>query len=273
MRALIAARAGGDARSALTILEVAAQTAGGAAVTEAQVEDAARKRPLLYDKGGDAHYDFTSAFIKSMRGSDPDATVYYLAAMLEGGEDPRFIARRMVVLASEDIGNADPQALLVATAAAHAVEYVGLPEARLNLSQAAIYLALAPKSNASYVAIKEATQDVREGGNVRPPKELRDAHYPGAKKLGHGAGYIYPHDDPAGFEVDYLPDELKSDTGVSPRYYRPRDPFEGLDLAAVADFLEGEGENAAAAKLRRCGARHSTTRVASPRPPSTESGG
>ena len=126
-------------------------------MTEAHVEDAARKRPLLYDKGGDAHYDFTSAFIKSMRGSDPDAAVYYLAAMLEGGEDPRFIARRMIVLASEDIGNADPQALVVAVAAAQAVEYVGLPEARLNLSQAAIYLALAPKSNASYVAIKEAT--------------------------------------------------------------------------------------------------------------------
>ena len=125
------------------------------------------------------------------------------------------------------------------------------------------YLALAPKSNASYVAIKEATQDVREGGNVRPPKELRDAHYPGAKKLGHGAGYIYPHDDPAGFEVDYLPDELKSDTGVSPRYYRPRDPFEGLDLAPVADFLEGEGEHEAAAKLRRRGAS------AEARPPAT----
>lgn len=216
VRTLIAARAGGDARSALTILEVAAQTAGGGTVTEEHVEDAARKRPLLYDKGGDAHYDFISAFIKSMRGSDPDATVYYLAAMLEGGEDPRFIARRMIVLASEDIGNADPQALLVATAAAHAVEYVGLPEARLNLSQAALYLALAPKSNASYVAIKEATQDVREGGNVRPPKELRDASYPGAKKLGHGTGYIYPHDDPAGFEVDYLPDELKGK-----KYYRP----------------------------------------------------
>jgi putative ATPase len=216
IRALIAARAGGDARSALTILEVAAQTAGGDPVAESHVEDAARKRPLLYDKGGDAHYDFISAFIKSMRGSDPDAAVYYLAAMLEGGEDPRFIARRMVVLASEDIGNADPQALLVATAAAHAVEYVGLPEARLNLSQAAIYLALAPKSNASYVALKEATRDVREGGNARPPKELRDASYPGARKLGHGAGYVYPHDDPAGFEVDYLPDELKGT-----KYYRP----------------------------------------------------
>jgi putative ATPase len=216
VRSLIATRAGGDARSALTILEVAAQTAAGGAVTEAHVEDAARKRPLLYDKGGDAHYDFVSAFIKSMRGSDPDAAVYYLAAMLEGGEDPRFIARRMVVLASEDIGNADPQALLVATAAAHAVEYVGLPEARLNLSQAAIYLALAPKSNASYVALKESTRDVREGGNVRPPKELRDAHYPGAKKLGHGQGYVYPHDDPAGFDVDHLPDELKGK-----KYYRP----------------------------------------------------
>jgi putative ATPase len=216
VRALIARRAGGDARSALTILEVATQTAGQGEVTEAHVEDAARKRPLLYDKGGDAHYDFISAFIKSMRGSDPDAAVYYLAAMLEGGEDPRYVARRMVVLASEDIGNADPRALLVATAAAHAVEYVGLPEARLNLAQAAIYLARAPKSNASYVALKEATRDVREGGNVRPPKELRDAHYPGAKKLGHGAGYIYPHDDPAGFEVDHLPEELKGRT-----YYRP----------------------------------------------------
>jgi putative ATPase len=216
VRALIARHAGGDARSALTILEVATQTAGQGEVTEAHVEDAARKRPLLYDKGGDAHYDFISAFIKSMRGSDPDAAVYYLAAMLEGGEDPRYVARRMVVLASEDIGNADPRALLVATAAAHAVEYVGLPEARLNLAQAAIYLARAPKSNASYVALKEATRDVREGGNVRPPKELRDAHYPGAKKLGHGAGYIYPHDDPAGFEVDHLPEELKGRT-----YYRP----------------------------------------------------
>jgi putative ATPase len=216
VRDFIAIRAGGDARSALTILEVAAQTAAGNELAEAHVEDAARKRPLLYDKGGDAHYDFISAFIKSMRGSDPDATVYYLAAMLEGGEDPRFIARRMVVLASEDIGNADPQALLVATAAAHAVEYVGLPEARLNLSQAAIYLALAPKSNASYVAIKEAAKDVRESGNVRPPKALRDASYPGAKKLGHGEGYVYPHDDPAGFDVDYLPDELKGR-----KYYRP----------------------------------------------------
>jgi putative ATPase len=216
LRELIARRAGGDARNALTILEVAAQTAQGGTITKAHVEDAARKRPLIYDKGGDAHYDFVSAFIKSMRGSDPDAAVYYLAAMLEGGEDPRFIARRMVVLASEDVGNADPQALVVAVAAAHAVEHVGLPEVRLNLAQAAIYLALAPKSNASYVAIKEATADVRERGNLHPPDALRDAHYPGAKKLGRGQGYVYPHDDPAGFEVDHLPDELKGK-----KYYRP----------------------------------------------------
>jgi putative ATPase len=215
---LIARRSGGDARNALNILELAAQTAGaeGNTVAAAHVEDASRKRPLVYDKGGDAHYDFTSAFIKSMRGSDPDASVYYLAAMLEGGEDARFIARRMVVLASEDIGNADPRALLVAVAAAQAVEHVGLPEARLNLAQAAIYLARAPKSNASYVALTEAAADVREHGQVRPPDSLRDAHYPGAKKLGRGAGYVYPHNDPRGFEVDYLPEELRGRT-----YYRP----------------------------------------------------
>ncbi|HLY94969.1 MAG TPA: replication-associated recombination protein A [Gaiellaceae bacterium] len=211
---LIAQRAGGDARSALNIVELASETAQGA-ITEQNVEDAARKRPVVYDKASDAHYDFTSAFIKSMRGSDPDAAVYYLAAMLEGGEDARFIARRMIVLASEDIGNADPRALLVAVAAAQAVEHVGLPEARLNLSQAAIYLARAPKSNASYVAINEATADVREQGTVRPPKSLRDASWYG-KQLGHGQGYVYPHDDPAGFEVDHLPDELKGR-----EYYRP----------------------------------------------------
>src|SRR5215208_1515658 len=214
---LIVRRAGGDARHALSILELAAQTADaeGAAIGEAHVEDAARKRPLVYDKGGDAHYDFISAFIKSMRGSDPDASVYYLAAMLEAGEDARFIARRMIVLASEDIGNADPRALLVAVAAAQAVEHVGLPEARLNLSQAAIYLARAPKSNASYQALKRATKDVQERGNIRPPKSLRDASWYG-RQLGHGKGYVYPHSDPEGFEVDYLPDELKGTT-----YYEP----------------------------------------------------
>ena len=217
--ARIAERAGGDARTALNILELSAQTAEaeGTAITEQQVEDASRKRPLVYDRAGDAHYDFISAFIKSMRGSDPDASVYYLAAMLESGEDARFIARRMIVLASEDIGNADPRALLVAVAAAQAVEHVGLPEARLNLAQAAIYLARAPKSNASYKALGAATRDVREGGNLKPPKALQSAGHPLAKKkLGKGQGYIYPHDDPAGFEVDYLPDELKGTT-----YYKP----------------------------------------------------
>ncbi|MGB2875459.1 MAG: replication-associated recombination protein A [Gaiellaceae bacterium] len=216
---LIARRAGGDARNALNILELAVQTsaAEGIPLADDHVEDAARKRPLVYDKGDDAHYDFISAFIKSMRGSDPDASVYYLAAMLESGEDPRYIARRMIVLASEDVGNADPRALLVAVAAAQAVEHVGLPEARLNLAQAAIYLAQAPKSNASYVALKEATADVKEHGQVRPPDALRDANYPGARKLGRGAGYIYPHDDPKGFEQEHLPDALRGR-----RYYRPR---------------------------------------------------
>jgi putative ATPase len=223
---LIARRAGGDARNALNILELAFHTARaeGQPLADEHVEDAARKRPLVYDKGGDAHYDFASAFIKSMRASDPDASVYYLAAMLAGGEDPRFVARRMVILASEDIGNADPRALLVAVAAAHAVEHVGLPEVQLTLAQAAIYLARAPKSNASYVALKEATRDVREHGNVLPPDALRDAHYPGAKKLGRGAGYVYPHDDPAGFDFDHLPDELKDRT-----YYRPSGSGEETD--------------------------------------------
>jgi putative ATPase len=214
---LIAARAGGDARSAHNILELAWQTAeaAGEPLSEAHVEDAARKRPLVYDKNADAHYDFISAFIKSMRGSDPDASVYYLAAMLESGEDARYIARRMIVLASEDIGNADPRALLVAVAAAQAVEHVGLPEARLNLAQAAIYLARAPKSNASYTALKRATADVQEKGNIRPPKALADGSWYG-RQLGKGEGYIYPHSDPAGFDVDYLPEELKGTT-----YYEP----------------------------------------------------
>ena len=213
----IAARAGGDARSAHNILELAWQTAQAAAepLAEAHVEDASRKRPLVYDKTADAHYDFISAFIKSMRGSDPQASVYYLAAMLESGEDARFIARRMIVLASEDIGNADPRALLVAVAAAQAVEHVGLPEARLNLAQAAIYLARAPKSNASYMAIKRATGDVQEKGNIRPPKALADGSWYG-RQLGKGEGYIYPHSNPAGFDVDYLPDELKGT-----KYYEP----------------------------------------------------
>ena len=204
-------------RSRSSSCAVATADAEGVALTEEHVIDASRKRPLLYDRKGDQHYDFASAFIKSMRGGDPDATVYYLAAMLEAGEDPRFIARRMVILASEDVGNADPNALVVAVAAAQALEHVGLPEAQLNLSQAAIYLARAPKSNASAVAIWEARKDVREHGNARPPAMLRSTgHKAAATARGHGEGYAYPHDDPSGFEVSYLPEELRGR-----RYYRP----------------------------------------------------
>ena len=207
----IASRAGGDARTALSVLELAWQTAqaDGSPLQEGHIDDAARKRPLIYDKAADRHYDFASAFIKSMRGSDPDAAVYYLVAMLEAGEDPRFVARRMIIFASEDVGNADSQALTVAVAAAHALEHVGLPEARLNLAHAALYLALAPKSNAVLRALSAAGKDVRERGNLRPPKFLRDAHYRGAAKLGHGEGYAYPHDDPRGIGVDHLPDEVR----------------------------------------------------------------
>jgi putative ATPase len=209
--ALIAQRAGGDARNALNILELASQTARAEKkpIESGQVEDAARKHPLVYDRSGDAHYGFASAFIKSMRGSDPDAALYYLAAMLEAGEDPRFMARRMVIFASEDVGLADPRALSVAVAVADAVEYVGLPEVQLNLAEAAVYLALAPKSNAVKEAISAARQDVREHGNVSPPKMLRGTGYGGAKVRGHGEGYIYPHSDPRGFELDYLPEELR----------------------------------------------------------------
>ncbi len=216
--ALVARKAGGDARAALNTLELAWSTAAaeGKPLAERHVEDAARKRPFVYDKGGDAHYDFISAFIKSIRGSDPDAALYYLAAMLESGEDPRYVARRLIVHASEDIGLADSRALLVANAAAHAVEHVGLPEARLNLAHATIYLATAPKSRAVIDALGAATRDVREHGTLRPPDALRDAHYRGARKLGRGEGYVMPTDDPAAYELDHLPDELKGRT-----YYRP----------------------------------------------------
>jgi putative ATPase len=216
--ASIAGRAGGDARAALNTLELAWQTAEaeGVALEERHVEDAARRRQVVYDKGGDAHYDFISAFIKAIRGSDADAALYYLASMLEGGEDPRYIARRLIVHASEDVGLADSQALVVAVAAAQAVDHLGLPEARLNLAHATIYLAKAPKSNSVITAIGAASRDVREHGALRPPKALRDAHYPGAKKLGHGKGYVYPPDDPAGYDVDHLPEELKGST-----YYKP----------------------------------------------------
>src|SRR5947209_19269745 len=169
----IVVAAGGDARNALNILEAAVAAAGGEPVTAENVHDAARKRPLLYDKGGDHHYDVTSAFIKSKRGTDADAASYYLAVMIAGGEDPKFIARRMIVFASEDVGNADPQALQVAVATARAVEFVGLPECRINLAQGVAYLARAPKSNASYRAIDRALAEVKERGTLRPPKPIR----------------------------------------------------------------------------------------------------
>jgi putative ATPase len=238
VEALIARRAGGDARNALNILELAVSTAraDGGQVGERHVDDAARKKPLLYDKGGDSHYDFISAWIKSTRAGDVQASVYYLAAMLEGGEDARFIARRMIVLASEDIGNADPQALLVAVAAAQAVEHVGLPEARLNLAQAAVYLARAPKSNASYVAIGRATQDVRERGHLRPPDALRSATHPGARALGRGQGYLYPHDEPGGFEFDCLPEELRGSV-----YYEPSGHGDERVVDRSADARAADG--------------------------------
>jgi putative ATPase len=208
----LAARSGGDARTALAALELACETVGAGTVTLRHAEDALQRKAVLYDKGGDRHYDTISAWIKATRGSDPDASLLYLAAMLEGGEDPRFIARRMVVLASEDVGNADPRALEVAVAAAHAVEHVGMPECALNLAQAAVYLALAPKSNASYRGISRARAWVREHGPVDIPPHLADAHYPGAKALGRGEGYDYPHDRPEGVsEQELLPSEAAAE--------------------------------------------------------------
>jgi putative ATPase len=212
--------AGGDVRKALTALEVAAAGAVALGVTEIDlaVSEAALDRAALrYDRDGDGHYDVVSAFIKSMRGSDVDASLHYLARMIVAGEDPRFIARRMVIFASEDVGLADPTALAAATAAAHAVEYVGLPEARLNLAQAVIHLATAPKSNAVILAIDEALADVRAGVGGAVPTHLRDAHYAGSKGLGHGQGYRYPHDDPRGVVPQrYAPDDVAGRT-----YYRP----------------------------------------------------
>ncbi len=179
--------------------------------------DASQKKALIYDRNGDAHYDTISAFIKSMRGSDPDAALYWLARLIYAGEDPRFIARRMIIFASEDIGNAEPHALLVANGAAQAVEFVGMPEARLNLAQAAAYLATAPKSNAVIMAIDNALSDVEKEAASAVPKHLRNSHYRGAIELGHGEGYKYPHNYPGHFvEQDYVPTEIKGK-----RYYLP----------------------------------------------------
>jgi len=232
----IASTAGGDARTALQTLELAWETAGAAGEPLAvdHVRDAARKRPLRYDRAGDRHYDLASAFIKSMRGGDPDAAVYYLAAMLEGGEDPRFLARRIVIAASEDVGNADPRALLVAVAAAQAVEHVGLPEAQLNLAQAAIYVARAPKSNASARAIWDARADVRRDGIAEPPAVLRGSGYRGAEARGHGQGYVSPHEDADAALVDHLPEGLQGRA-----YYVPSGHGEESEEDATSGDRDG----------------------------------
>jgi putative ATPase len=208
----------GDGRKALSALEIAALTTqpdadGAIRITLQVAEESIQKKVIVYDKKGDQHYDTISAFIKSMRGSDPDAVAYYLAKMIYAGEDPRFIARRIVICASEDVGNADPMALVVATSALRAVEFVGMPEARIPLAQAAIYVALAPKSNASYRAIEAALEDVKTEETMEVPDHLKDSSYPGAKKLGHGEGYKYPHTYGGQVEQEYLPQKKK--------YYSP----------------------------------------------------
>ncbi len=225
----MAARAGGDARAALATLELACETAAPEAVTLGHAEDAMQRKALRYDKDADQHYDTISAWIKATRGSDPDASLYYLAVMLEGGEDPRFIARRMVVLASEDVGNADPQALGVAVAAAHAVEHVGFPECQHNLAQAAIYLALSPKSDAAKRAIGAARAHVREHGAALPPAPLRSAAGGAGRRLGRGVGYDSPHDHPGNVSEQ----ELLPDTVAGTRFYDP-----GATEDALARRLE-----------------------------------
>jgi putative ATPase len=234
---LLVERSGGDGRQVLTSLEVACALAAPDPVTVEHAEAALGTSALRY--GRDDHYDVISAFIKSMRGSDPDAAVYWLARMLEAGEDARFIARRMVIFASEDVGMADPQALLVAVAAAHAVEHVGLPEAQLNLSQAVIHLATAPKSNRSALAIWNARDAVRSGAVGEVPAHLRDAHYQGAAVLGHGAGYEYPHDhDGAWVAQQYLPDPL-----IDRSWYEPSERgFEREIADRMKDRKASEGE-------------------------------
>ena len=219
-RAALLHAADGDARVLLTGLDAAAALAVGTEdgeITPEMVQSALAQPHLRYDKAGDNHYDQVSAFIKSMRGSDPDAAMYWLTRMLAEGEDPRFLARRMVILASEDIGLAHPQALAVSVAAFEALDRVGLPEARFALSQACIHLALAPKSNAVTRAMAKADAEVERLGNAPVPASLRDAHYKGAKRLGHGVGYAYPHDDDRGWvDQQYGPDGLR-------RIYEPGD--------------------------------------------------
>jgi putative ATPase len=240
-RAAIVQLASGDARRALTALEASALSAtaeaadGETPVITAEIVSKAVDRALLrYDRQGDEHYDVISAFIKSIRGSDADAAIHYLARMIEAGEDPRFIARRVIVSAAEDIGMADPQALVIAVAAADAVQLIGMPEGRIPLAEAVVYLATAPKSNASYLAVDAAIADVRAGKINRVPTHLRDAHYAGAKKLGHGKGYRYAHDSELGVvEQQYLPDELRG-----AQYYRPTEHGNERDVSARWEKLK-----------------------------------
>ncbi len=241
-RAMIVRLASGDARRALTALEAAAiaasagadeldideEAAGLPAITSAIVAATVDRALLRYDRQGDEHYDVISAFIKSIRGSDVDASLHYLARMIEAGEDPRFIARRVMISAAEDIGMADPQALPIAVAAAQGVQLIGMPEGRILLAEAVVYLATAPKSNASHLGLEAAIADVRGGRIGRIPKPLRDAHYPGAARLGHGKGYQYSHDADFGVATQqYLPDEL-----VGTRYYEPTGYGNERDVAA-----------------------------------------
>ncbi len=225
--------AGGDARNALTALESAAYSLAPDAydtrhLSLADAEAGAQARSLAYDKNGDEHYDTISAFIKSIRGSDPDAGVYWLAKMLVAGEDIKFIARRLVILASEDIGNADPFALVLANAAVQTVMFVGLPEAQLTLSQAVLYLANAPKSNAVTVAIGRATSEIKANGARPVPLPLRDGHYPGGRQLGHGTGYLYPHD----FSGHYVPQQYLPDGVQGTPFYEPTDQGQETQVRA-----------------------------------------
>jgi putative ATPase len=245
-RAAIIRLASGDARRALTALEAAALSAtststDGKPVVLAETVALAVDRALLrYDRNGDEHYDVISAFIKSVRGSDVDAALHYLARMIEAGEDPRFIARRIIVSASEDVGMADPQALLVAIAAADAVQYIGMPEGRIPLAEAVVYLATAPKSNAAYLGIDAALADVRAGKIGRVPKHLRDAHYAGAKRLGHGKGYRYSHDSDLGVvKQQYLPDVLRDTTYYSPTEHGNEREI-GARLEKLRRIIRGE---------------------------------
>ena len=222
----------GDARSLLNALEMAVMAAkpdknGVRGISLAEAEEAMQRRALVYDMKGEAHYDVVSAFIKSMRGSDPQAAIFWLAVMIYGGEDPKFIARRMVIFASEDVGNADPMALVLATAAFQAVERIGLPEARINLAQAVTYLATAPKSNASYTAIDAALRDVERGAIASPPKAVRNASHPKMKDHGYGEGYKYPHNYPGHIvDQDFLPANARGKT-----YYKPSDSGREKDIA------------------------------------------